>query len=90
MKSLIRALLRQTTLLRRVLLGFILFTTFSASAAETILITLTNSWRYNQTSSYDGTNWTAPTFDDSALAVGRGVLAEECGAILSKFFAAKR
>ncbi len=44
---------------------------------ETVLIGLTNSWRYNQTVSYDGTNWTAPVFNDSALPNGRGVLALE-------------
>src|ERR1051325_8297527 len=42
-----------------------------------VLFGLTNSWRYNQTVSYDGTNWTASSFDDSALPVGRGVLAYE-------------
>lgn len=46
-------------------------------AAETILIPLTNAWRYNQTVSYNGSNWTAPTFNDSALPLGRGVLAYE-------------
>jgi glucose/arabinose dehydrogenase/mono/diheme cytochrome c family protein len=43
----------------------------------TILFGFTNSWRYNQTTSYDGVPWTAPGFDDSALPVGRGVLAVE-------------
>src|SRR5678815_2066844 len=43
----------------------------------TILFGFTNSWRYNQTTSYDGVGWTAPNFDDSALPVGRGVLAVE-------------
>jgi glucose/arabinose dehydrogenase/mono/diheme cytochrome c family protein len=45
--------------------------------SEVILLRLTNSWQYNQTTSYDGTNWTAPGFDDSALPSGRGVLAYE-------------
>ena len=44
---------------------------------ETILFGFTNSWRYNQTTSYDGVNWTARGFDDSALAIGRGVLGLE-------------
>ena len=44
---------------------------------ETTLLSLTNSWRYNQTVSYDGTNWTATDFNDSALPVGRGALAVE-------------
>src|SRR5678815_62472 len=43
----------------------------------TILFGFTNSWRYNQTTSYDGVPWTAPGFDDSGLPVGRGVLAVE-------------
>lgn len=41
------------------------------------LFGLTNAWRYNQTTSYDGSNWTARTFDDSLLPSGRGVLAQE-------------
>jgi len=44
---------------------------------EVILLRLTNSWHYNQTTSYDGTNWTARGFDDSSLPSGRGVLAYE-------------
>ncbi len=48
-----------------------------AQSGEVTLLRLTNSWRYNQTVSYDGTNWTAPNFDDSALPLGRGVLAVE-------------
>ena len=48
-----------------------------AQSGEVILLRLTNAWRYNQTVSYDGTNWTAPSFDDSALPLGRGVLGLE-------------
>ncbi len=48
-----------------------------AQSGEVILFGLTNAWRYNQTVSYDGTNWTAPNFDDTALPLGRGVLALE-------------
>ena len=48
-----------------------------AQPGEVILFGLTNAWRYNQTVSYDGTNWTAANFDDSALPSGRGVLALE-------------
>ena len=48
-----------------------------AQSGEVILLRLTNSWRYNQTVSYDGANWTAANFDDSALPLGRGVLAVE-------------
>ncbi len=51
-----------------------------AQITETILVRLTNSWRYNQTASYDGTNWTATNFNDSALPLGRGVLALEAAA----------
>src|ERR1043166_8016600 len=46
----------------------------AVAQTEVILFGLTNSWRYNQTVSYDGTNWTAPSFNDSALPSGRGVL----------------
>ena len=49
----------------------------SAQTTEVILFSLTNAWRYNQTVSYDGTNWTAPGFNDTALPSGRGVLAVE-------------
>jgi len=48
-----------------------------AQSDEIILVGLTNSWRYNQTVSYDGMNWTAPGFNDSALPSGRGVFAVE-------------
>ena len=48
-----------------------------AQGTEVILFSLTNSWRYNQTTSYDGTNWTAPGFNDSLLPSGRGVLGLE-------------
>ena len=49
----------------------------SAQPIERVLLSLTNTWRYNQTTSYDGVNWTAPDFDDSTLPAGRGVLAVE-------------
>ena len=49
----------------------------SAQPIERVLLSLTNTWRYNQTTSYDGVNWTAPDFDDSTLPSGRGVLAVE-------------
>ncbi len=48
-----------------------------AQSAEVFLFGLTNSWKYNQTTSYDGSNWTARTFDDALLPSGRGVLAQE-------------
>ena len=48
-----------------------------AQSGEVILLNLTNAWRYNQTVSYDGTNWTAPNFNDAALPSGRGVLGVE-------------
>lgn len=45
--------------------------------SEIVLFGITNSWRYNQTTSYDGVNWTVPSFNDSALPSGPGVLAQE-------------
>ena len=48
-----------------------------AQPVEQVIFSLTNTWRYNQTTSYDGVNWTAPDFDDAALPAGRGVLAVE-------------
>src|SRR5829696_6686387 len=44
---------------------------------QVVLFGLTNTWRYNETTSYDGTNWTAPSFDDSTSPSGRGVFAQE-------------
>ena len=43
------------------------------------LLAFTNSWKYNQTVSWDNTNWTAKAFDDVALPSGRGVFANESG-----------
>src|SRR5687768_10463091 len=48
-----------------------------AQTIDYVLFGFTNSWRYNQTTSYDGSNWTARAFDDSLLPSGRGVLAWE-------------
>src|ERR1051325_82078 len=48
-----------------------------AQSTEVVLLALTNSWKYNQTVSWDNTNWTAKAFDDAALPSGRGVLAFE-------------
>ena len=42
-----------------------------------VLFNFTNTWRYNQTTSYDAINWTAPGFVDSGLPAGRGVLGLE-------------
>ena len=50
---------------------------------EVVLFGFTNSWRYNETVSYDGTNWTAPAFDDSTLPSGRGVLAQETNTFIT-------
>jgi uncharacterized repeat protein (TIGR03806 family) len=48
-----------------------------AQPSQVILFGLTNSWKYNQVSSYDGIPWTQPAFNDSGLPGGRGVLAVE-------------
>jgi len=64
----------------RVLVALFFAGLLTASHAQTInrvLFGLTNSWKYNQTASYDGSNWTARAFDDSLLPSGRGVLAWE-------------
>jgi glucose/arabinose dehydrogenase/mono/diheme cytochrome c family protein len=60
-------------------LGLVIIAAACAQAQPThqLIFNFTNSWRFNQTTSYDGTNWTAPAFDDSALPSGRGVLALE-------------
>lgn len=38
------------------------------------LVTLTNLWRYNQTSNYTGVPWMEETFDDSSWLEGRALL----------------
>ncbi|HOK77973.1 MAG TPA: lamin tail domain-containing protein, partial [Verrucomicrobiota bacterium] len=42
-----------------------------------VLLTWTNTWRYNQTANLDGVNWTSPSYDDSSWPAGQGVLADE-------------
>ena len=48
-----------------------------AQSSNVVLFGFTNTWKYNQTSSSDGSNWTARAFDDSTLPSGRGVLGFE-------------
>ncbi len=58
--------------------NLVVSTTIShAQSSNVVLFGFTNTWKYNQTASYDGTNWTARDFDDSALPGGRGVLGLE-------------
>ena len=38
------------------------------------LISITNSWKYDQIDNLDGSNWTARSFDDSAWPAGPGLL----------------
>jgi uncharacterized repeat protein (TIGR03806 family) len=61
-------------------LAFISFlATVDAQAQPThrLIFNYNSAWRYNQTTSYDGINWTAPGVNDAALPVGSGVLAVE-------------
>jgi len=39
------------------------------------LLTYSSAWRYNQSNNLDGSNWTAPNYDDSGWPVGGGLLA---------------
>ncbi|HWN97325.1 MAG TPA: PQQ-dependent sugar dehydrogenase [Methylomirabilota bacterium] len=73
MRTVVRSWLAAATVL------LLLFTSsgLRGQGSETVLFGFTNSWRYNQTVSYDGINWTAPAFNDSALPIGRGVLGFE-------------
>ncbi|HUR45069.1 MAG TPA: PQQ-dependent sugar dehydrogenase [Candidatus Saccharimonadales bacterium] len=60
------------------LLGWISLTTLSqAQITDLQLLSFTDSWKYNQTVSWDNTNWTAKNFDDAALPSGAGALALE-------------
>jgi hypothetical protein len=49
----------------------------NAQSSNIVLFGFTNTWKYNQTTSYDGTNRTSRAYDDSTLPAGRGVLAFE-------------
>lgn len=40
------------------------------------LITISNVWRYQHRTNFDGVNWTAPAFDDSAWASGPALLGQ--------------
>jgi glucose/arabinose dehydrogenase/mono/diheme cytochrome c family protein len=72
--------LRRTLFAGLFALSLCVITNASGQSGTSVnLFTFTNSWRYNQTSSYDGVNWTSPQFDDSSLPTGRGVLAVEDG-----------
>ena len=42
--------------------------------SQTVLLDVTNTWKYEQTANLDGTNWTSPSFDDSAWPSGPGLL----------------
>ena len=42
-----------------------------------IAISLTNVWKYYQTASLDGVNWTQPNYNDNAWPQGEGLLAFE-------------
>ena len=60
-----------------VILASLIFSATVRAQNQVILFNLTNSWKYNQTTSYDGSNWTARTFDDSVLLSGQAVLGVE-------------
>jgi hypothetical protein len=45
------------------------------------LLTMTASWRYNQTANLDGVNWMAPGYDDSAWPFGPALLYVETAAL---------
>ncbi len=52
-----------------------LVTSFASFAqSNTILLPTTNVWRYEQTANFDGTNWQAATFNDTAWSSGRALL----------------
>jgi hypothetical protein len=55
------------------------------SAASVNLFGLTNVWRYEQTTNFDGVSWMAPAFDDSAWPSGPGLLyVEDHPAVMPK------
>ena len=72
-----RCLVARLALVTATLLGFVVTVTTGHAQAETILFGFTNVWRYDENVSFDAADWTAPTFDDSVLAAGGGVLAYE-------------
>src|SRR4051812_19836953 len=70
--------LRTNWLLKWCILALVGIPCFSRAQVKQVnLLSFTNSWKYNQTVSWDNTNWTSRSFDDTALPSGPGVLAFE-------------
>jgi hypothetical protein len=63
--------------------AILLFLTIPASAQTTVLFSITNSWRYNQTQNLDSDNWQAPGYPDSGWPSGRGLLYSETNTVVS-------
>jgi hypothetical protein len=49
----------------------------------TVIFTVTNSWRYNQTSNLDAVSWTIAAYNDAAWPQGPGLLYSETNAAIS-------
>jgi glucose/arabinose dehydrogenase len=61
-----------------VLLGLVAGSTMlPGQSNEFVVFGFTNTWRYNQSGSYDGIPWQQPGFNDAGLPSGRGLLAFE-------------
>src|ERR1043166_4255482 len=56
------------------ILGLLIVTAANLSFAQSPVISITNVWRYQQTSNFDGVNWTAPAFNDSSWSSGPALL----------------
>ena len=53
-----------------------------AAAQTNLIFNLSNSWRYQQNTNFDGVNWKAPGYPDTDWPVGQGLLAyETCGCV---------
>src|ERR1051325_9863393 len=49
----------------------------AAPAAPVTVFGITNAWKYQQTTNFDGVNWTAAAFDDSSWPAGLALLYAE-------------
>lgn len=51
--------------------------------ADVQLLSLTNAWRYQQTTNLDGVNWQSPAYDDSLWPAGNALLYVESNFLVS-------
>src|SRR5436305_226319 len=76
----------KTGIIRRCVLPLIFVAacigTIHTKAASTVIFSITNVWRYNQTDNLDGINWKTNNYDDSTWPSGPGLLCYETNALV--------